>query len=181
MRNNTEETKLKKLIAESRELAKTLDKFADELEKKKAPSVIPQSKAEGARGDIPLQQSVPKMPQPNERTETHECDSISRDTGGRQMNELTKIKQRILERIENYIADIEFAEEQELTEDEKTIFESVKDIINSEFVREFNTQLHTEQIIKSTIKEYIDKDCDDVTELLLSLSKDLCERIRKEC
>ena len=69
---------------------------------------------------------------------------------------------------------------QELTEDEKTIFESVKDIINSEFVREFNTQLHTEQIIKSTIKEYIDKDCDDVTELLLSLNKDLCERIRKE-
>lgn len=29
-----EETKLKKLITESRELAKTLDKFADELEKK---------------------------------------------------------------------------------------------------------------------------------------------------
>ena len=96
------------------------------------------------------------------------------------MNELTKIKQRILERIETYIADIEFAEEQELTEDEKTIFESVKDIINSEFVREFNTQLHTEQIIKSTIKEYIDKDYDDVTELLLALNKDLCERIRKE-
>jgi len=37
-----------------------------------------QSKAEGARGDIPLQQSVPKMPQPNERTETRECDYISR-------------------------------------------------------------------------------------------------------
>jgi len=36
-----------------------------------------------------------------------------------------------------------------------------------------------EQIIKSTIKEYIDKDCDDVTELLLALNKDLCERIRK--
>lgn len=34
MRNNIEETKLKKLITESRELAKTLDKFADELEKK---------------------------------------------------------------------------------------------------------------------------------------------------
>ena len=97
------------------------------------------------------------------------------------MNELTKIKQRILERIETYIADIEFAEEQELTEDEKTIFESVKDIINSEFTREFNEQLHTEHIIKSTIKEYIDKDYDDVTELLLSLNKDLCERIRKEC
>ena len=29
-----DETRLKKLIAESRELAKTLDKFADELEKK---------------------------------------------------------------------------------------------------------------------------------------------------
>ena len=96
------------------------------------------------------------------------------------MNELTKIKQRILERIETYIADIEFAEEQELTEDEKTIFKSVKDIINSEFVREFNEQLHTEHIIKTTIKEYLDKECDDVTELLLALNKDLCERIRKE-
>ena len=94
------------------------------------------------------------------------------------MNELTKIKQRILERIETYIGDIELVEE--LTEDEKTIFESVKDIINSEFVREFNTQLHTEHIIKTTIKEYLDKDYDDVTELLLDLSKDLCERIRKE-
>ena len=41
-------------------------------------------------------------------------------------------------------------------------------------------QLRIEQIIKSTIKEYLDKDCDDVTELLLALSKDLCERIRKE-
>jgi len=96
------------------------------------------------------------------------------------MNELTKIKDRILARIEEYIGDIELAEEQELTEDEKTIFESVKDIINSEFVREFNTQLHIEHIIKTTIKEYLDKDCDDVTELLLALSKDLCERIRKE-
>ena len=48
------------------------------------------------------------------------------------MNELTKIKYRILARIETYIGDIEFAEEQELTEDEKTIFESVKDIINEE-------------------------------------------------
>ena len=37
-----------------------------------------QPKVEGTRGDIPLQQSVPKMPQPNERTETHECDYISR-------------------------------------------------------------------------------------------------------
>ena len=41
-----------------------------------------QSKAEGARGDIPLQQSAPKMPQPSERTEerteTHECDCISK-------------------------------------------------------------------------------------------------------
>ena len=45
------------------------------------------------------------------------------------------------------------------------------------------TEMHEcdlEQIIKSTIKEYLDKDCDDVTELLLSLNKDLCERIRKE-
>ena len=96
------------------------------------------------------------------------------------MNELAKIKQRILERIETYIGDIELAEEKELTEDEKTIFESVENIINSEFARAFNKQLHTEHIIKSTIKEYIDKDCDDVTELLLTLNKDLCERIRKE-
>lgn len=49
------------------------------------------------------------------------------------MNELTKIKQRILERIEIYVADIESAEEKELTEDEKTIFKSVKNIINEEF------------------------------------------------
>ena len=96
------------------------------------------------------------------------------------MNEFTKIRDRILERIEIYIGDIEFAEEQELTEDEKTIFESVENIINSEFTRAFNEQLRTEHIIKSTIKEYIDKDCDDVTELLLTLNKDLCERIRKE-
>lgn len=49
------------------------------------------------------------------------------------MTELVKIKQRILARIEAYIGDIEFAEEKELTEDEKTIFDSVKDIINEEF------------------------------------------------
>jgi rubrerythrin len=49
------------------------------------------------------------------------------------MNELTKTKYRILARIENYIGDIELAEEQELTEDEKTIFKSVKNIINEEF------------------------------------------------
>ena len=48
------------------------------------------------------------------------------------MNELTKIKYRILARIENYIGDIEFAEEKELTEDEKTIFKSVKHIISEE-------------------------------------------------
>lgn len=89
------------------------------------------------------------------------------------MNELAKIKQRILERIETYIGDIEFAEEKELTEDEKTIFESVKNIINSEFAREFNTQLHIEHIIKSTIKEYLDKPHDDVTELVLALMEAL--------
>lgn len=49
------------------------------------------------------------------------------------MNEFTKIRDRILARIETYIADIELTEEQELTEDEKTIFKSVKDIINEEF------------------------------------------------
>lgn len=43
------------------------------------------------------------------------------------------IRDAILGRIEMYIGDIEFAEEQELTEDEKTIFESVKNIINEEF------------------------------------------------
>ena len=119
------------------------------------------------------------------------------------MNELAKIKQRILERIEIYIADIELVEE--LTEDEKTIFASVKNIILEEFdkasleaplprfiwhadgrIEQVKTsdethECDTEQIIKDTIKEYIDKDCDDVTELLLALSKDLCERIRKEC
>ena len=49
------------------------------------------------------------------------------------MYKLTEIKQRILERIETYIGDIEFAEEKGLTEDEKIIFESVKNIINEEF------------------------------------------------
>jgi hypothetical protein len=93
------------------------------------------------------------------------------------MNELTKAKYRILARIENYIGDIEFAEEQELTEDEKTIFASVKHIINEEFDRV--TPSNTEHIIKSTIKKYIGKEYDDVTELLLTLNKDLCERIRK--
>jgi DNA replication initiation complex subunit (GINS family) len=93
------------------------------------------------------------------------------------MNELTKAKYRILARIENYIGDIEFAEEKELTEDEKTIFASVKHIINEEFDRA--TPSNTEHIIKDTIKEYIGKEYDDVTELLLTLSKDLCERIRK--
>jgi hypothetical protein len=94
------------------------------------------------------------------------------------MNELAKIKQRILERIETYIGDIEFAEEQELTEDEKTIFKSVKNIILEEFDR--ITPSNTEHIIKDTIKEYLDKPHDDVIELLLTLSKDLCERIRSE-
>jgi DNA replication initiation complex subunit (GINS family) len=93
------------------------------------------------------------------------------------MNELTKTKYRILARIENYIGDIEFAEEKELTEDEKTIFASVKHIINEEFDR--ITPSNTEHIIKDTVKEYLDKPHDDVIELLLALNKDLCERIRK--
>ena len=97
------------------------------------------------------------------------------------MNEFTKIRDRILARIEIYIGDIEFAEEQELTEDEKTIFKSVKDIINEEFDKVFLKEPNIEQTIKDTIKEYLDKDCDDVTEMLLALNKDLCERIRKEC
>ena len=96
------------------------------------------------------------------------------------MNEFTKIRDRILARIETYIGDIEFAEEQELTEDEKTIFKSVKDIINEEFDRAFLEEPNIEQTIKDTIKEYLDKECDDVTEMLLALNKDLCERIRKE-
>jgi hypothetical protein len=103
-----------------------------------------------------------------------ECGSYN---GGAGMDELTKVKQRILERIETYIGDIEFAQEQELTEDEKTIFKSVKNIISEEFDRV--TPSNTEHIIKTTIKEYLDKECDDVIELLLTLSKDLCERIRK--
>lgn len=48
---------------------------------------------------------------------------------------IEEIKDAILGRIEMYIGDIEFAEEQELTEDEKTILESVKDIINDEFTK----------------------------------------------
>lgn len=93
------------------------------------------------------------------------------------MNELTEIKIRILARIENYIADLKKAGA--YAEDGEIIVDGMKLIINSEFAREFNTQLHTEHIIKSTIKEYIGKEYDDVTELLLALNKDLCERIRK--
>ena len=47
------------------------------------------------------------------------------------MNELTKIKDRILARIEEYIGDMEMTEV--LTFDEKTILDSVKEIINEEF------------------------------------------------
>lgn len=103
------------------------------------------------------------------------------------MNELTKIKQRILERIEMCLDEV-FSSEDEingfkgplysLTEMRKT---TVEKIINEEFDRAFLEAPNIEQTIKDTIKEYIDKDCDDVTELLLSLNKDLCERIRKEC
>ena len=50
------------------------------------------------------------------------------------------IRDAILGRIEMYIGDIEFAEEQELTEDEKTIFESVKNIINEEFAKALERQ-----------------------------------------
>jgi hypothetical protein len=53
----------------------------------------------------------------------------------------------------------------------------VKNIISEEFDRV--TPSNTEHIIKTTIKEYIGKEYDDVIELLLTLSKDLCERIRK--
>lgn len=93
------------------------------------------------------------------------------------MNELTETKIRILSRIENYIADLKKAGA--YTEDGEIIVESMKLIIDSEFAREFNAQLNAEHIIKTTIKEYIGKEYDDVTELLLTLSKDLCERIRK--
>jgi hypothetical protein len=54
----------------------------------------------------------------------------------------------------------------------------VKNIISEEFDRV--TPSNTEHIIKDTIKEYLDKPHDDVIELLLTLSKDLCERIRSE-
>lgn len=47
------------------------------------------------------------------------------------MNELTKIKDRILARIEEYIGDMEMTEV--LTFDEKTILDSVKEIVNEEF------------------------------------------------
>jgi len=93
------------------------------------------------------------------------------------MNELTKVKQRILARIATYTDDLE--KEGILTINKRCIFEGVNIIIDSEFAREFNAQLTTEHIIKSTIKEYIGKEYDDVTELLLALNKNLCERIRK--
>lgn len=50
-------------------------------------------------------------------------------------DESTEIRDAILGRIEMYIGDMELAEEQDLTEDEKTILTSVKDIINDEFAK----------------------------------------------
>jgi len=47
------------------------------------------------------------------------------------MNELTKVKDRILARIEEYIGDMEMTEV--LTFNEKTILDSVKEIVNEEF------------------------------------------------
>ena len=47
------------------------------------------------------------------------------------MSEVAKIKNKILARIEEYIGDIELCEK--LTDDEKAIFDSVKEIINEEF------------------------------------------------
>ena len=143
------------------------------------------------------------------------------------MNELTKIKIRILDRLITYAKDMEKAGA--LTNDIKVVIGTVKLIVDSEFERAALEQIktpesvsyedavkcfeainklsqaygisyisakniieesmeilkagqpNTERIIKDTIKKYLDKDCDDVTELLLSLNKDLCERIRKEC
>lgn len=46
-------------------------------------------------------------------------------------DESIEIRDAILRRIEEYIADIELVDD--LTEDEKTIFESVKNIVNNEF------------------------------------------------
>lgn len=103
------------------------------------------------------------------------------------MNELTKIKERILRRLDRERFIVSEAPNED--EEAKGIFmrnydairdTTAKSIINEEFNRAFLEAPNTEQIIKDTIKEYIDKDCDDVTELLLALNKDLCERIRKE-
>lgn len=102
------------------------------------------------------------------------------------MNELTKIKQRILRRLDRE----RFMVSKAPNEDEKAkgillrTYDAIRDttaksIINEEFDRAFLEQPNIEQIIKDTIKKYIDKEYDDVTELLLSLNKDLCERIRK--
>ena len=142
------------------------------------------------------------------------------------MNELTKIKIRILDRLITCAKDMEKAGA--LTNDIKVVIGTVKLIIDSEFERAALEQIkmpesvsyddavkcfeainklsqaygisyisakniieesmeilkagqpNTECIIKDTIKEYLDKKFDDVTELLLALNKDLCERIRKE-
>lgn len=101
------------------------------------------------------------------------------------MNELTKIKQRILARIdEGHINVVEGPRD----ENDKAFMRSydaieeatMEKIINEEFDRAFLELPNIEQIVKDTIKKYIDKDYDDVTELLLALNKDLCARIRKE-
>lgn len=103
------------------------------------------------------------------------------------MNELTKIKNRILRRLDRE----RFMVSEAPNEDEKAkgiflrTYDAIRDttaknIINEEFDRAFLEAPNIEQIIKDTIKKYLDKDCDDVIELLLSLSKDLCERIKHE-
>ncbi len=96
---------------------------------------------------------------------------------GQRMNELTKLKYRILARIKAYSTDMEKAGIH--TEDAEIIIEGVKCIVESEFAKENFEQQNTEQIIKDTIKEYIGEFYLDTDELLLTLSKDLCERIKK--
>ncbi len=46
-------------------------------------------------------------------------------------------------------------------------------------IKALEQQANTEMIIKTTIKEYLDKFYPDTNELLIDLNHDLCKRIRK--
>lgn len=59
------------------------------------------------------------------------------------------------------------------TDNERMAIGTIELIINKEFDKAFLEQPNIEQIIKDTIKKYLDKPHDDVTELVLALMEAL--------